>query len=139
MTIPSHSPFARAGSLWFILLALALLIGCDSPSSTIQEIKRNLDTFKSSPNLKTKEAVEKSFAKMVVQIQDLEAKNDIVQYDLFRRQAFTLRYDFHSTLLEIAKWNAEEVERRAAAQAAITMPSPEASPSVPPTIESHKE
>ena len=43
---------------------------------------------------------------MEVQIQDLEAKNDIVQYDLFRRQAFTLRYDFHSTLLEIAKWNA---------------------------------
>jgi len=116
-----------------------LLIGCDSPSSTIQEIKRNLDTFKSSPNIKTKEAVEKSFAKMEVQIQDLEAKNDIVQYDLFRRQAFTLRYDFHSTLLEIAKWNAEEAERRAAAQAAITMPSPEASPSVPPAIETHKE
>ena len=139
MTIPSHSPFARVGSLWFILLALALLIGCDSPSSTIQEIKRNLDTFKSFPNLKTKEAVEKSFAKMEVQIQDLEAKNDIVQYDLFRRQAFTLRYDFHSTLLEIAKWNTEESERRAAAQAAITMPSPEASPSVPPAIETHKE
>ena len=139
MTIPSHSPFARVGSLWFILLALALLIGCDSPSSTIQEIKCNLDTFKSSPNLKTKEAVEKSFAKMEVQIQDLEAKNDIVQYDLFRRQAFTLRYDFHSTLLEIAKWNTEESERRAAAQAAITMPSPEASPSVPPAIEIHKE
>lgn len=139
MTTPSLSPFTRiVGSLFFVL-ALCFLVGCDSPSSTIREIRRNLDTFKSSPNLQTKEALEKSFAKMEVQIQELEAKGDTVQYDLFRRQSFTLRYDFHSTLLEIAKWNSEEAERRANAQAPVTMPSPEARPSVPPAIETHKE
>ena len=139
MTTPSLSPFTRiVGSLFFVL-ALCFLVGCDSPSSTIREIRRNLDTFKSSPNLQTKEALEKSFAKMEVQIQELEAKGDTVQYDLFRRQSFTLRYDFHSTLLEIAKWNSEEAERRANAQAPVTMPSPEARPSVPPAIEPYKE
>ena len=139
MTTPSLSPFTRiVGSLFFVL-ALCFVVGCDSPSSTIREIRGNLDTFKSSPNLQTKEALEKSFAKMEVQIQELEAKGDTVQYDLFRRQSFTLRYDFHSTLLEIAKWNSEEAERRANAQAPVTMPSPEARPSVPPAIEPHKE
>lgn len=139
MTTPSLSPFTRiVGSLFFVL-ALCFVVGCDSPSSTIREIRRNLDTFKSSPNLQTKEALEKSFAKMEVQIQELEAKGDTVQYDLFRRQSFTLRYDFHSTLLEIAKWNSEEAERRANAQAPVTMPSPEARPSVPPAIEPYKE
>ena len=139
MTTPSLSPFTRiVGSLFFVL-ALCFLVGCDSPSSTIREIRRNLDTFKSSPNLETKEALEKSFAKMEVQIQELEAKGDTVQYDLFRRQSFTLRYDFHSTLLEIAKWNSEEAEPRANAQAPVTMPSPEARPSVPPAIEPYKE
>ena len=139
MTTPSLSPFTRiVGSLFFVL-ALCFVVGCDSPSSTIREIRGNLDTFKSSPNLQTKEALEKSFAKMEVQIQELEAKGDTVQYDLFRRQSFTLRYDFHSTLLEIAKWNSEEAERRANAQAPVTMPSPGARPSVPPAIETHKE
>jgi len=139
MTTPSRSPFTRVVGPLFFVLALCFLVGCDSPSSTIQEIRRNLDTFKSSPNLVTKEALEKSFAKMEVQIQELEAKGDTVQYDLFRRQSFTLRYDFHSTLLEIAKWNSEEAERRANAQSPVTMPSPEASPSVPPSAEPHKE
>ena len=139
MTTPSLSPFTRIVGLLFFVLALCFVVGCDSPSSTICEIRRNLDTFKSSPNLQTKEALEKSFAKMEVQIQELEAKGDTVQYDLFRRQSFTLRYDFHSTLLEIAKWNSEEAERRANAQAPVTMPSPEARPSVPPAIEPYKE
>ena len=138
MTTPSRTLFFRFGSL-FLVLALCLLTGCDSPSSRIQEIKRNLDAFKRSPNQQTKEALEKSFAMMEVQIQKLEAKGDTVQFDLFRRQAFTLRYDFHSTLLAIAKWNAEEAERRAAAQAAITKPSPEPSFSAPASAEPHKE
>ena|GEM_PF-5406005 len=138
MTTPSRTLFFRFGSL-FLVMALCLLTGCDSPSSRIQEIKRNLDAFKCSPNQQTKEALEKSFAMMEVQIQKLEAKGDIVQFDLFRRQAFTLRYDFHSTLLAIAKWNAEEAERRAAAQASVTMPSPEPSPSAPASAEPHKE
>ncbi|MCX6974186.1 MAG: hypothetical protein NTZ94_07775 [Verrucomicrobia bacterium] len=138
MTTPSLTLFFRFGSL-FLVMALFLLTGCDSPSSRIQEIKRNLDIFKRSPNQQTKEALEKSFAKMEVQIQELEAKGDTVQFDLFRRQAFTLRYDFHSTLLAIAKWNAEEADRRAAAQAAVIMPSPEVSPSAPASAEPHKE
>lgn len=122
-----------------IVFTLCLLVGCDSPSSTIQEIKHNLDTFKTSPNLKTKEALEKSFAKMEVQIQDLEAKGDTVQYDLFRRQAFTLRYDFHSTLLEIAKWNSEVAERRAATSNPVAIPSQVESASTPVAVEPHKE
>ena len=138
MTTPSRTLFFRFGSL-FLMMALFLLTGCDSPSSRIQEIKRNLDTFKRSPNQQTKEALEKSFAKMDVQIQKLEAKGDTVQFDLFRRQAFTLRYDFHSTLLAIAKWNAEEAERRATEQAPVIMPSPEPSPSAPASAEPHEE
>ncbi len=122
-----------------IAFSLCLLVGCDSPTSTIQEIKHNLDTFKTSPNLKTKEALEKSFAKMEVQIQDLEAKGDTVQYDLFRRQAFTLRYDFHSTLLEIAKWNSEVAERRAATSNPVAIPNPVESASTPVEVEPHKE
>ena len=139
MTTPSRFPFARVGRLSIFALALCLLVGCDSPSSTIQEIKHNLDTFKSSPNLKTKEALEKSFAKMEVQIQDLAANGDTVQYDLFRRQAFTLRYEFHSTLLEIAKWNSEEAERRAAMSNHVETPSPVESASPPAAVEPHKE
>lgn len=138
MTTPSRTLLFRFGSL-FLVIALCLLTGCDSPSSRIQEIKLNLDTFKRYPNQQTKEALEKSFAKMEVQIQELEAKGDTVQFDLFRRQAFTLRYDFHSTLLAIAKWNAEEAERRAAEQAPVIMPATEVSPSAPASAEPHKE
>ena len=77
MTTPSLSPFTRIVGLLFFVLALCFVVGCDSPSSTIREIRRNLDTFKSSPNLQSKEALEKSFAKMEVQIQELEAKGVI--------------------------------------------------------------
>jgi hypothetical protein len=110
-------------------MALCLITGCDSPSSRIQEIKRNLDAFQRSPNKETIEALEKSFAKMEVQVQELEAEGDTVQYDLFRRQSFTLRYDFHSTLLAIAKFDTEEGVRRAAENAALVTPTPDASPS----------
>ena len=130
MTTSSRTLFFRFGSL-LLLMALCLITGGDSPSSRIQEIKRNLDAFKRSPNKETKEALEKSFAKMEVQVQELEAKGDTVQYDLFRRQSFTLRYDFHSTLLAIAKFDTEEGVRRAAENVALVTPSPDASPSAP--------
>jgi hypothetical protein len=116
----TSSVFSTLRLLTSIGLSVAslTLTGCDSPAESVREIKRNLEKFQKEPSLQTKEALGKSFVKIEGQIKALEAK-DTVSADLYRRQALTLLYEFHSTLIALSKWHEEqEAQREAARQSA---------------------
>jgi len=110
MTIPSLQSIARAV---LIGLAAALLSACDTPGGTIREIRANLEVFKKNPNMLTLEKLDASFDKIETQIRGLEEKGDIVQADLFRRQALTLRYEYRSIRREFIRWSEEQLEKEA--------------------------
>jgi hypothetical protein len=117
----TSSVFSTLRLLTSIGLSVAslTLTGCDSPAESVREIKRNLEKFQKEPSLQTKEALGKSFVKIEGQIKALEAKEDTVSADLYRRQALTLLYEFHSTLIALSKWHEEqEAQREAARQSA---------------------
>jgi len=99
----------------WIALAAFCLAGCDSPTGTIREIRRNLDTFKKTPNMNTLATLDKSFAKIDAQIKAFEAKQDAVQADLFRRQAMTMRYEYLATRMAFLKWCEEQNAKPATA------------------------
>jgi len=91
--------------LAFLTLGLA---ACDSPAGTVREIKQNLKTFQKYPSIQTKENLDRSFDKITEQVKALEEHGDTVDADLFRRQALTLLYEYHSTRLAFSKWSAEQ-------------------------------
>ena len=115
MTMPSLIPRARRG---FVLVILLLLGACGRPdainpeAATIHEIERNLHTFKANPNMVTLEALDKSFDKIQVQIDELKARGDTVQADLYRRQAFTLRYEYRAVRREFIRWSNEQLNKK---------------------------
>jgi hypothetical protein len=47
-------------------------------------------------------------------IKDLEAKEDLAQADLFRRQAMTLRYEYRAMRAAFIKWSEEQAAKQAA-------------------------
>jgi hypothetical protein len=107
--------------VWFRLLVVLLsgaaafcLVGCDSPGGTIREIRQNLDAFKAAPSHPALEKLEKSFVKIDAAIKDLEAKEDLDQADLFRRQAMTLRYEYRVMQAAFIKWSEEQAAKQAA-------------------------
>ena len=114
----TSSVFFTLRLLISIVLSIAslTLAGCDSPAESVREIKRNLEKFQKEPSLQTKEALGKSFVKIEGQIKALEAKEDTVSADLYRRQALTLLYEFHSTLIALSKWHEEQEALREAAR-----------------------
>ena len=93
-----------------ILLAILTLglAACDSTAGTVREIKQNLESFQKYPTIQTKERLNRSFDKINDQIRALEERGDTVNADLFRRQALTLLYEYHSTRLAFSKWSAEQ-------------------------------
>jgi hypothetical protein len=94
-----------------IILLAVLTLGlaaCDSPAGTVREIKQNLETFQKYPTIQTKERLDRSFDKINDQVRALEDRGDTVNADLFRRQALTLLYEYHSTRLAFSKWSAEQ-------------------------------
>ena len=95
-------------------LAALCVAGCDSPGGTIREIRKNLDSFKAAPSQLALEKLEKSFVKIDVAIKDLEAKEDLAQADLFRRQAMTLRYEYRAMRAAFVKWSEEQSVKQAA-------------------------
>ena len=74
----------------------------------IRDIRQNLDAFKASPSDAALEKVEKSFVKIDAAIKDLEAKEDLAQADLFRRQAMTLRYEYRAMHAAYLTWKQEQ-------------------------------
>jgi hypothetical protein len=44
-------------------------------------------------------------------IKDLEAKEDLAQADLFRRQAMTLRYEYRAMRAAFIKWSEEQAAK----------------------------
>jgi hypothetical protein len=103
--------------LWaFLLIGLAALciVGCDSPGGTIREIRKNLDSFKANPSTPALEKLEKSFVKIDAAIKELEAKEDLAQADLFRRQAMTLRYEYRAMRAAFIKWSEEQAAKQPA-------------------------
>ena len=109
MTMPSLIPLARQGMVLAILL---LLSACNQPVETIREIEKNLEIFKAKPNMVTLEALDKSFDKIQAQIDALQAKGDTVQADLYRRQAFTLRYEYRAVRREFIRWSHEQLKKK---------------------------
>jgi hypothetical protein len=108
MTIPSLQSIARVALLGLLAIALA---ACDTPGGTIREIRANLEVFKKTPNMATLEQLDTSFDKIEAQIRELEEKSDIVQADLFRRQALTLRYEYRAIRKEFIRWSEEQIKK----------------------------
>jgi hypothetical protein len=108
MTISSLPTPLRVLLIVLTSLAAFWLSGCDSPTGTIREIRKNLDTFKKTPNMDTLARLDKSFTKIDTQIKAFEAKQDAVQADLFRRQAMTMRYEYLATRMAFLKWCEEQ-------------------------------
>ena len=104
--------------VWFRLLVILLsgaaafcLVGCDSPGGTIRDIRKNLDAFQAAPSQPALERLEKSFVKIDAAIKNLEAKEDLAQADLFRRQAMTLRYEYRAMRAVFIKWSEEQAAK----------------------------
>lgn len=74
----------------------------------IRDIRKNLDAFKASPSDAALEKIEKSFVKIDTAIKDFEAKEDLAQADLFRRQAMTLRYEYRVMRAAYLTWKEEQ-------------------------------
>lgn len=108
MTIPSLTSITRAGIALAILLLAA---GCESPPRTIREIERNLEAFKARPNMHTLEVLDKSFDKIQAQVDALQAEGDTVRADLYRRQAFLLRYEYRAVRREFIRWSQEQLNK----------------------------
>jgi len=106
--MPSLIPLARQS---LVLVIFLLIAGCSRHEETIREIKQNLEVFKSKPNMVTLEALDKSFDKIQAQIDAMQAKGDIVQADLYRRQAFTLRYEYRAVRREFIRWSNERLNK----------------------------
>jgi|LauGreSBDMM110SN_4_FD.fasta_scaffold126484_2 hypothetical protein len=109
MTMPSLTLLARQG---IVLVILLLFSACNRPAETIREIEKNLDGFKANPNMVTLEALDKSFDKIQTQIDALQAQGDAVQADLYRRQAFTLRYEYRAVRREFIRWSNEQLNKK---------------------------
>jgi len=109
MTMPSLTPRARRA---IVLAVFLLLAACNRPVGTIREIERNLEIFKAHPNMVTLEALDKSFDKIQTQIDALQAKGDTVQADLYRRQAFMLRYEYRAVRREFIRWSQEQLNKK---------------------------
>jgi hypothetical protein len=107
--MPSLISLARHG---IVLAILLLLSACNQPAETIREIQKNLEIFKAKPNMVTLEALDKSFDKIQTQIDALQAKGDTVQSDLYRRQAFTLRYEYRAVRREFIRWSNEQLSKK---------------------------
>ncbi len=114
MTISSLLVWFRLSAVFLIGLSALCMAGCDSPGGTIREIRKNLDFFKANPSAPVLEKLEKSFLKIDAAIKDLEAKEDLVQADLFRRQAMTLRYEYRAMQAAFIKWSEEQAAKQAA-------------------------
>ena len=114
MTTSSLLARFRFCSVLILGTAVVCLVGCDSPGGTIREIRKNLDAFKAAPSQPALEKLEKSFVKIDAAIKDLEAKEDLAQADLFRRQAMTLRYEYRAMRAAFIKWSEEQAAKQAA-------------------------
>ncbi len=77
-------------------LLLVLFWGCNSPSRTVENARKQLAEFQAAPDAEKQAAVEKSLAKLDSQVEELEKKGDRARADVFRRQAFSLRTDFQA-------------------------------------------
>lgn len=96
-----------------LVAVLFLLAACNRPDDTIREIKQKLEIFKANPNMATLEDLDKSFDKIQAQIDAMQAKGDAVQADLYKRQAFTLRYEYRAVRREFIRWSNEQVGKKA--------------------------
>jgi len=112
MTISSHFVWFRLLVVWLCAATAFSLAGCDSPGGTIRDIRKNLDAFKISPSDPALEKLEKSFIKIDTAIKDFEAKGDLAQADLFRRQAMTLRYEYRAMRNAFLKWSEEQSSQK---------------------------
>jgi hypothetical protein len=95
-----------------VVAVLVLMAACSRPDDTIQEIKQKLEIFKVKPNMATLEDLDKSFDKIQAQIDAMQAKGDTVQADLYKRQAFTLRYEYRSVRREFIRWSNEQLQKK---------------------------
>jgi len=109
MTMPSLILQTIRG---LVVAILVLMAACSRPDDTIREIKQKLEIFKAKPNMATLEDLDKSFDKIQAQIDAMQAKGDTVQADLYKRQAFTLRYEYRAVRREFIRWSNEQLQKK---------------------------
>ncbi len=90
-----------------ILLALTLT-GCDSPELSIASARKAVTEFQTSPGSATQAQAEMQLAKLEARIDDLAAKGaDPARVEALRREAATLRADFHAARMAKALLDAK--------------------------------
>ncbi len=112
MTTSSHLQRLRLVAVSLIGVAAVILTGCDTPAGRVREIRKNLDTFRASPNRAQIDRLEKSFVRIDALIKDLEAKEDFAQADLFRRQAMMLRQEYRASREAFLKWSQDQTSKQ---------------------------
>lgn len=90
-----------------LAMVALFLVGCDSPQGTVATARKQLTEYQTAPDNGKQEALEKTLTMLDEQIAGLEKKGDLVQADLFRRQAATLRTDFQAARMARALHDAK--------------------------------
>lgn len=116
MTTSSLRPFRSRFAAISACLCAIVLAGCDSPESTVREIRENLNAFQRQPNIITLDTLDKSFKKIDAQIRDLEARERIDEADLYRRQAMLMREEYRQTRINFLKWSQRQSRSQAESQ-----------------------
>jgi hypothetical protein len=116
MTTSSLSPFPSRFASLIACICAVMLAGCDSPESTIREIRENLSAFQRQPNIITLDTLDKSFKKIDAQILDLEARERIDEADLYRRQAMLMREEYRQTRINFLKWSQRQSRSQSESQ-----------------------
>ncbi len=80
--------------LAILAIAALVLVGCDNPQNTVNTLNKEITQFRAAPNDQTQMVIEQSFAKLDLQITELEKKGKTTEAANLRSQEATLRSDY---------------------------------------------
>ena len=102
MSSTSHSSIiwkCFLNPLFLSILVAVLLAGCDSPQSTVDSLRKEIQAFRANPNDQTQLMVEQSFAKLDKQITKIEVSGKPAEAAELRSREQDLRADYTAAKL----------------------------------------
>jgi uncharacterized protein YukE len=81
--------------LLFVLLIVALA-GCDNPQNTVDQVRREIATYKAAPSDAEQVKIEADLAKLDVQIKKLAESGKTVEAESYRNTAENLKADYRA-------------------------------------------
>jgi hypothetical protein len=94
-----HSTHVKILFRAFLLIALFGLAACDSPKSTADTLRKEIATYRATPDDQLEAKIEKDLAKLDGQISDLEAKGKTADAGELRSVRSDLVSDFNAAKL----------------------------------------